>query len=96
MVRDLSEVSGRLFYLQAQPGCSLGVDAVWTRVEDGLRRGAVPGRPGQVSPETGSNLGQARRLCASFPKRELGPGPVLGRLYLQEAAVRRTLDSNFT
>ena len=35
--------------------------------EDGLRRGAVPGRPGQVSPERGSALGEARRFCASFP-----------------------------
>ena len=48
------------------------MEAVWTRVEDGLRRGAVPGRPGQVSPERGSDLGQARRLCASFPNPKEG------------------------
>ena len=72
VVWALSEVSGRLFYLQTQPGCSLGVEAVWTRVEDGLRRGAVPGRPGQVSLERGGDLGQARRLCASFPNPKEG------------------------
>lgn len=40
--------------------------------EDGLRRGAVPGRPGQVSLERGGDLGQARRLCASFPNPKEG------------------------
>lgn len=34
VVWDLSERSpGRLYYLLALPRCSLGVDAVWTRVK---------------------------------------------------------------
>lgn len=50
-----------------------GVPAGLTRVGtggDGLRRGAVPGRPGQVGPEAGRGLLRARGACGASQPRE--------------------------